>query len=113
MQWPDESTARSSFQALMAVIFMSILLGVSAAVAPNIGKALDAARWLYNIIEVQGSRRRDAEAKLGETMPPSKLTLRGAITLENVHFTYPSRPDAKVGLSRVRARRCHLLEALF
>ncbi|XP_061186070.1 ATP-dependent translocase ABCB1-like [Saccostrea echinata] len=83
------------FRVFGAIIFGGMHVGRTGSSAPDFTKGRRAATRLFSIIE----REPVIDAKKEEGEKPESFT--GAIELNDVHFTYPSRPDVKVleGLS--------------
>eukprot|EP00043_Microstomoeca_roanoka_P013304 m.130297 g.130297 ORF g.130297 m.130297 type:complete len:1336 (+) comp15719_c0_seq1:159-4166(+) len=79
------------FTAQMAIVFMGIIAGQTGSLAPDAVKAKQAASRLYAMIQ----RHKEEEEELANKTYVQP-TITGKIEFQNVHFTYPTRPDAPV-----------------
>lgn len=79
----------------MAVLFTMAMIGIAGAKAPDMAAALSAASVVFRVLDRTSAI--DAANPAGASPP----TVAGDVALDDVHFTYPTRPDAQVlrGLS--------------
>lgn len=87
-----ECSFRDMFTGMLVLILVGVTMGRVGSKAPDGGNAAAAARWLYTILATPVHDKGD-----GSGPTPS---LDGAVTFENVAFTYLSRPDAQVERGR-------------
>ncbi|KAI0217659.1 ATP-dependent translocase ABCB1 [Lamellibrachia satsuma] len=81
------------FRVVLALILASMLIGRSISLAPDAQKARVAAKNIFDLLD----RKLDSSA--GDGKCPTGC--RGEVTMDDIEFAYPSRPDAAVlrGLS--------------
>ncbi|KAG2071587.1 P-loop containing nucleoside triphosphate hydrolase protein [Suillus decipiens] len=94
-----EITTQSFFTALMGTVFGAMQAGNVFAFVPDISSAKGAADAIIRLLDATPTI--DAESTEGRGVLSE--TIKGRIQLENVHFSYPTRPGFRVlrGLSLV------------
>ncbi|TXT05079.1 hypothetical protein VHUM_03899 [Vanrija humicola] len=80
------------FTSLMGVIFAAMEAGDIFQYVPDASKAGSSARSIFRVIDNVPDI--DADSTEGIVLNPAEVS--GHITLNNVHFRYPSRPDVRV-----------------
>jgi ATP-binding cassette subfamily B (MDR/TAP) protein 1 len=92
-----ELTTESFFVALVSTVFSSMQAGNFFAFVPDISSAKGAAGGIIKLLD--STPAIDAESTDGKSVPSE--TVKGHIQLENVRFSYPTRPRTQVlrGLS--------------
>ncbi|KAG2126824.1 ste6-like protein [Suillus clintonianus] len=92
-----EISTQSFFTALMSTIFAATQAGDFFAYAPDMSSAKGAANAIIKLLD--STPVIDAESTRGKSVPSE--TIKGHIMLENIHFSYPTRPGSRVlrGLS--------------
>ena len=88
----DQCAVNDMFTAVMAIVFGAMMAGQVSSFAPDYGKAKTAAIDIFRIVDTPAPIA--AMEEQGDAMPECK----GVIELENVRFTYPSRPDQVCGV---------------
>ncbi|KAG2346722.1 P-loop containing nucleoside triphosphate hydrolase protein [Suillus weaverae] len=94
-----EISTQSFFIALMSTVFGAMQAGNVFAFAPDVSSAKGAAGTIIRLLDSRPMI--DAESTEGKSVPSE--TIKGHIQLENVHFSYPTRPGFRVlrGLSLI------------
>ena len=77
-------------KAISAVLFSAMMFGQLSSMMPDFSKAKNAAASIYAILD----RQPEVDAYSPEGTKLDKL--HGTVEFKNVHFHYPSRPDAKI-----------------
>ncbi|KAG2070640.1 P-loop containing nucleoside triphosphate hydrolase protein [Suillus decipiens] len=92
-----ELSTQSFFTALVSTVFASMQAGNIFTFVPDVSSAKGAANSIIRLLDLTPAI--DAESGEGKSVPSE--TMEGRIQLENVHFSYPTRPRIKVlrGLS--------------
>ncbi|KAG2041266.1 P-loop containing nucleoside triphosphate hydrolase protein [Suillus americanus] len=92
-----ELSTQSFFVALVSTVFSSMQAGNFFAFVPDISSAKGAANAIIRLLD--STPAVDAESTEGKSVPSG--TIKGRIQLENVRFSYPTRPRTQVlrGLS--------------
>ncbi|KAG1728170.1 P-loop containing nucleoside triphosphate hydrolase protein [Suillus paluster] len=92
-----EISTQSFFIALMSTTFGAMQAGNAFAFVPDVSSAKGAANAIIRLLD--SAPTIDAESAEGKNVPSE--TIKGHIKLENVHFSYPTRPGFRVlrGLS--------------
>ncbi|KAL1405645.1 GTPase-activating protein [Vanrija albida] len=85
-------TTATFFTSLMGVIFAAMEAGDIFQYVPDASKAGSSARSIFRVIDNVPTI--DAESTEGIVLNPAEV--RGHLTLSNIHFRYPSRPDVRV-----------------
>ncbi|WOO85368.1 Sophorolipid transporter [Vanrija pseudolonga] len=85
-------TTATFFTSLMGVIFAAMEAGDIFQYVPDASKAGSSARSIFRVIDNVPTV--DADSTDGIVLNPAEV--RGHLTLNNVHFRYPSRPDVRV-----------------
>ncbi|KAG1864868.1 P-loop containing nucleoside triphosphate hydrolase protein [Suillus subluteus] len=92
-----EVSTESFFIALMSTVFGAMQAGNVFAFVPDVSLAKGAADAIIRLLD--STPAIDAESTEGKSVPSE--TIKGRIQLENIHFSYPTRPGFRVlrGLS--------------
>ncbi|KAG1732478.1 P-loop containing nucleoside triphosphate hydrolase protein [Suillus lakei] len=92
-----EISTQSFFIALMSTVFGAMQAGNVFIFAPDVSSAKGAGNAIIRLLD--STPTIDAESTEGKSVPSE--TIKGHIQLENVHFSYPTRPGFRVlrGLS--------------
>jgi ATP-binding cassette subfamily B (MDR/TAP) protein 1 len=92
-----EISTQSFFIALMSTVFGAMQAGNVFAFVPDVSLAKGAADAIIRLLDATPAI--DAESTEGKPVPSE--TIKGRIQLENIHFSYPTRPGFRVlrGLS--------------
>ncbi|KAG2121897.1 P-loop containing nucleoside triphosphate hydrolase protein [Suillus clintonianus] len=92
-----EMTTQSFFIALMTTVFSAMQAGNVFAFVPDVSSAKGAANAIIRLLD--STPTIDAESTEGKSVPSESI--KGHIVLENIHFSYPTRPGFRVlrGLS--------------
>jgi len=77
---------------ILYTTFVAGAMGQFAELYSQLQKAIGATQRVRELLRETG----EVEALLGPTPPSSLPRLRGDVRLENVHFTYPSRPGVEI-----------------
>jgi ATP-binding cassette subfamily B (MDR/TAP) protein 1 len=102
-----EYTQTQFFIVQLALLVSSQLWGQAFALAPDVSRALSATRRLLNVLELGSTKNLSASLQpcpdieappSASEKPPSSSSPPGgaSITLKNVQFSYPARPDTRV-----------------
>ncbi|KAG1908571.1 P-loop containing nucleoside triphosphate hydrolase protein [Suillus fuscotomentosus] len=87
-----EISTQSFFITLVSTVFSSMQAGNIFAFVPDISSAKGAADATIRLLD--STPAIDAESTEGKSIPSK--TIKGHIQLENVHFSYPTRPRTRV-----------------
>ncbi len=77
---------------ILYTTFVAGAMGQFAELYSQLQKAIGATQRVREILRETG----EVEVRLGPTPPSTLARLRGDVTFENVHFTYPARPGVEV-----------------
>ncbi|EQC25368.1 hypothetical protein SDRG_16777 [Saprolegnia diclina VS20] len=86
----SDTTFEDMFMVMMAIMLSSFGVGMAAQNMTDAAKAKAAAASLFETVDRVPPI--DCASETGATLP----TVRGEIELRNVHFSYPSRPNAPI-----------------
>ncbi|KAG1878637.1 P-loop containing nucleoside triphosphate hydrolase protein [Suillus tomentosus] len=94
-----EISTQSFFIALMSTVFGAMQAGNVFAFVPDVSSAKGAANTIIRLLD--STPTIDAESTEGKSVPSQHI--KGRIQLDNVHFSYPTRPGFRVlrGLSLI------------
>ncbi|KAK2168081.1 hypothetical protein NP493_1245g00033 [Ridgeia piscesae] len=84
----DEIEFQDIFKVALALIMASMTIGRATSFAPDAYQAKVAANHIFDLLD------RKSRIQIGLCGDECPLECRGEVTLDDIEFTYPSRPDA-------------------